>query len=58
MRQLPTKIVKESRIMEEEYESGHMPTPKDICDTVDCSECPFFLRIDICGYETATNLYF
>jgi len=44
--------------MEEEYESGHMPTPKDICDTVDCSECPFFLRIDICGYETATNLYF
>ena len=32
--------------------------PEDIdCLAIDCCECPFFLRIDICGYEVATNLY-
>ena len=33
-------------------------TPEDIdCLTIDCCECPFFLRLDICGYEVASELY-
>ena len=54
-RHKPTKFVKEHMIMEED-ERAH-PLEDRPC-TGDCWECPNFLRIDVCGYEVATNLYF
>jgi hypothetical protein len=57
---MPTKTVKETKPMEKQ--NGFTPeprlTPEDICGKVDCFECPFFLRLDICGYEVASELYF
>jgi len=29
----------------------------EICGTLDCSECPFFYRFDVCRPEDCTHLY-
>jgi len=29
----------------------------EICGTLDCLECPFFTRFDVCATEYCTNLY-
>ena len=43
--------------MKDDYTTTHAQSPGDICCDNDCSECPYFLRLDICREETATNLY-
>jgi len=32
------------------------PPPEEICMTVDCYDCPYFLRLEFCGYDYARPL--
>ena len=45
---MPTTIVKEHTTMKNGYTPEYPQPPEEICGTVDCSECPYFLRFDIC----------
>ena len=44
--------------MKDTYTHSHHPPAEDIRCIDDCTECPFFFRFDVCGYETTTIQYF
>jgi len=37
-------------------QDGYTPIPEDTKCSGDCFECPYFLRLDICGYEVSSTL--
>ena len=39
-----------------EKKNGYNPISEDIQCSDDCFECPYFLRLDICGYEVSSTL--
>jgi hypothetical protein len=51
-RRKPTKFVKEYKTMRD----NSLPSIEDILCTDDCWDCPYFSRLDICGYAYAAEL--
>ena len=39
-----------------EKQNGYTSISEDIKCSLDCWECPYFLRFDICGYEISWSL--